>query len=533
MKSLNYSLAFLLLLSLSGCMTGPDYERPDFATADKWSQPMRGGEKDDSPETIHWWTEFSDPQLDALVARALQANLDIKLAESRIREARMNLVRTGAALWPQLNASGSYQRRQTVEMDTSRPPSARANAVFSQSGLSGLSVTGTSPAGPSLSFTPDLRGGGNSTVGVSAGTESLAKKPDRQMDLYQAGFDASWELDIFGGTRRATEAARAEIEAAEETRHAIYISVAAEMARSYFDLRALQQRLSIATNNAENVANSLELVTARFDAGLTSELDVRRAESHLANTRALIPALEYMLEQTIHRMSILCAEAPGALREELIDREDLPEAPPEVLVGIPSEILRRRPDIRREERLLAAATARIGVATADLFPKFSLTGSLMGSSSDFSGLNLSSNRTWSIGPTIRWPVFDAGRIRSNIEIQNIRQEQALLNYESTILQSFAEVENALVLYAQEQNRFVELDKSVEAGEKALELAHDLYARDLVSFLEVLDAERSLFTAQDQRLQSQASVLTSLVSLYKSLGGGWEAPLEVEAAADAS
>ncbi|HNZ49710.1 MAG TPA: efflux transporter outer membrane subunit [Candidatus Hydrogenedentes bacterium] len=521
MKSLRYTVSFLVAVFLAGCMTGPDYQRPDLATPGNWSQPMQGGEKADTPEAVHWWKEFSDSRLDALVSRALAANLDIRLAESRIREARGNLVRTGAALWPQLNVSGSYQRRQIAEINTSRPPSARANAVFSKNGLTGLSISGTSPAGPGVSITPDLRGGGNTTVGVSAGTESLAKKPDRQMDLYQTGFDASWELDIFGATRRAKEAARAEIEAAEENRRAVYISVAAEMARSYFDLRALQHRLAIARSNTATVENSLQLVQARFDAGLTSELDVRRAEAQLANTRALIPALEYGIEQAIHRMSILCAEIPGALREELITTEELPDAPPEVLVGIPSELLRRRPDIRRDERLLAAATARIGVATADLFPKFMLTGSLMGSASDFSGLSLGANRIWSIGPAIRWPVFDAGRIRANIDIQNARQEQALLSYEKTVIQSFAEVENALVLYAQEQNRFEELGKSVEAGEKALAIANDLYAQGLVSYLEVLDAERTLFTARDQRLQSQVSVLTSLVSLYKALGGGWE------------
>lgn len=179
MKSLRYTVSFLVAVFLAGCMTGPDYQRPDLATPGNWSQPMQGGEKADTPEAVHWWKEFSDSRLDALVSRALAANLDIRLAESRIREARGNLVRTGAALWPQLNVSGSYQRRQIAEINTSRPPSARANAVFSKNGLTGLSISGTSPAGPGVSITPDLRDGGNTTVGVSAGTESLAKKPDQ------------------------------------------------------------------------------------------------------------------------------------------------------------------------------------------------------------------------------------------------------------------------------------------------------------------------------------------------------------------
>lgn len=525
MKSVGWITLALLGALMTGCMTGPDYEKPDLTVPEHWSQPLEGGETDASPERIHWWTAFSDPTLESLVARALASNLDLQTAESRIREARASLIMTGAALWPQVNTSASYQRRQSVETPASGGPSGRGTAVFSQNGLQGISVTGSTPGGPSVTLSPDLSGQGNTTVSVSMGTEGAAAPPSRYSNLYQAGFDASWELDLFGGVRRATEAARAEIEAAEESRRSLLIMVAAEVARTYFDLRAFQNRLDISRKNIRTLEESLELVTARFNAGLTNELDVKRAEAQLANMRSTVPAMEYSVEQAIHRLGILSGLEPGALREELTDAAPLPPAPPEVLVGLPSELLSRRPDVRYAERELAAATARIGVATADLFPKFSLTGSFSGTDDTFPGLRLGANHIWSIGPAVQWPVFDAGRIRANISIQNARQEQALLNYEKTVLISLEDVENALVRYAKEQNRLVELTTAVEASQKALDIANDLYKQGLVNFLNVLDAERTLFAAEDQRVQSEANVLTSLVALYKALGGGWETPVE--------
>lgn len=512
----------LLAALISGCMTGPDYQKPDLTVPDHWGQPLEGGEKNASPERVHWWKEFTDPTLESLVTRALESNLDLQIAESRIREARANLVMTGAALWPQVNSSASYQRRQSVDTSMSGSASGRGSAVFSQDGLAGVSVTGTPANGPSITFSPDLTGSGNSTVSISAGTEGAGMSVDRYSNVYQAGFDASWELDLFGGVRRATEAARAEIEATEASRRSILIMVAAEVARTYFDLRAFQNRLDIAQKNIRTLEESLELVKARFEAGLTNELDVKRAEAQLANMRSSVPTMEYYVEQAIHRLGILAGLEPGALKVELDPLAPLPPAPPEVLVGLPSALLCRRPDIRYAERELAAATARIGVATSDLFPKFSLTGFFSGTDDTFAGLRLGANHTWSLGPSVRWPIFDAGRIRANIKVQNARQEQALLAYEKAVLTSLEDVENALVLYAKEQNRLVDLATSVEAGRKALDIAEDLYKQGLVNFLNVLDAERSLFAAEDQLIQCKANVLTSLVSLYKALGGGWEA-----------
>ncbi|MCX5771031.1 MAG: efflux transporter outer membrane subunit, partial [Candidatus Hydrogenedentes bacterium] len=345
------------------------------------------------------------------------------MAESRIREARANLQITRAGLWPQVNAGASYQRSQSKAVSPANGGSKPGlSATVSQQGLS-VTATPSGPTGPSVTVVPDLTGGGNSRVTVNSGAS--AQKVDRQSDLFPAGFDASWELDVFGGTRRAAEAARAEVEAAQENRNAVLTTLVAEVASNYFDLRETQNRLEIARQNIKILQDSLDLVRARFEAGLTNELDVKTAEALLALTQSSVPALEVAAQLSIHRLGVLMGNEPGLLLNELATAAPLPPTPPEVLVGLPSELLRRRPDIRYVERLLAAATARVGVATSDLFPRFFLTGSIARSSGEFEGLRLGANQLWSIGPSISWPVFDAGRIRANIKVQNARQEQAL------------------------------------------------------------------------------------------------------------
>lgn len=513
----------LVLLSalLTACMTGPDYTDPNLPVPEKWSESLEGGESAAGPPPVRWWNAFTDPTLDSLVRRAIEANLDLRTAEARVREARAGLLMAEADLWPQLNASASYQRSQSVRPPSGPDASGRASATLSPAGLMGLGLTVTPAKGPSVTVSPDLTGGGNPTATVSMGTEGAGSTVKRQNGLYQAGFDASWEIDVFGGIRRANEAARAEVEAAEEHSRSVLTSVVAELALTYFELRGTQNRLDIARQNVKTLEDSLALVQSRFDAGLTNELDVKIAEAQLATTRSSIPTMEFIIKQAIHRLGVLLGSDPGALQDEVSAPTPLPSAPPEVLVGLPTDLLRRRPDVRQAERTLAAATARIGVATADLFPKFSLTGSFRGTDDTFEGLRLGDNHVWSFGPSVRWPVFDAGRIRANIQVQNARQEQALLGYEKAVRVSLEEVENALVLYAKEQNRLVELIAAVEANQKALDIAEDLYTNGLVNFLNVLDTQRSLFAAQDQLIQSKSAILKNLVSLYKALGGGWE------------
>jgi NodT family efflux transporter outer membrane factor (OMF) lipoprotein len=476
----------LMIALVSGCMTGPEYKKPDVPVPEKWSGPLENGEKAGrawtvpwravgAPQLALWWKVFGDPVLDSLMTRAVESNLDLRTAEARVHEARAALRMTEADLAPQLNAAGSYTR----------------NRIQAQ--------------------TP---------TGEVAALET---------DLYQAGFDASWELDIFGGTRREAEAARADAAGAEEARQDVLVTLVAEVARNYIELRGVQNRLDIARKNIGIQQDSLAITRSRFQAGLTSELDVKQAEAQLATLQASVPTLETAIKRSIHRLGGLLGRPPGTLEDKglqpLVDdvstTASLPSPPLEVAVGLPSDLLRRRPDVRQAERKLAAATARIGVATASLFPRFSLTGSFGGQSDTIEGLKLGANHIWSIGPSVIWPVFDGGRIRANIRVQNARQEQALAAYEKAVMTSLEDVENALVAYAKEQNRFVCLSDAVEANRRALDIANDLYSRGLVNFLNVLDAERSLFAAEDQQTQSKAAVLTNLVALYKSLGGGWD------------
>lgn len=524
MRNFGAFAAGLLVVGSAGCVVGPDYERPSVTVPDQWSNELEQGVSTGESDLAEWWKTFDDPMLDALVQQAIEANLDLRAAESRIREARAAETFSEADLWPALNASAGYRRIQNVKPEE---PSRR----FTIAGLSatatplGLAPSATIlPAGalgPSINISPDLTGGGNSRVTVSTPQARGTGGLQRHDDLYQAGFDAGWELDLFGGTRREIEAARAVTEAVEESRRDIQVSLTAEVARQYFSLRAAQAGLEIATKNIEIQQNTLDLVRARFDAGLVGELDVKNAEAQLASTEATVPTYAAAVQYAIHRLGVLLGGRPDALQDELSTVAALTTPPPDVPIGLPSDLLRRRPDVRQAERELAAATARIGVATADLFPKVSLTGLFSSQDDVLYGIKRNANMTWSIGPSIRWPVFDAGRIRANIGIQNERQEQALLAYEQAVLLSLEDVENALVAYAKEQNRMLSLAKAAEANRDAVAIAGDLYSQGLVNFLSVLEAERSLAATEAQHIQSRAAVLTHLVALFKALGGGWD------------
>lgn len=518
MRALQMTAALLALLP-AGCVVGPDYEKPSPPLPDAWSTPLEGGEAAGEPDIAEWWRVFGDPALDALVARALEGSLDLRMAEARIRESRAAEEISGADLWPALNASAGYKRLQNRKAEAADPSISSSTGLSAQGVSRSYTLSPGGAGGPSVTVAPDLTGAGNSRVTVNRGR--TASTPSRRADLFQAGFDARWELDVFGGTQREMEAARASREAAEEDLRAVRVSLAAEVARNYFTLREAQASLDIAARNAALQRDSLDLVRARAEAGLTGELDVRAAETQVAVTESGLPGHAARVQYAIHRLGVLMGRAPGALREELAPAQDLPPAPPMVPVGLPSDLLRRRPDVRAAERNLAAATARIGVATADLFPKFALTGALSGQDDALYGLKRGANLLWSVGPTVQWPVFDAGRIRANIGVQTARQEQALAAYEKAVLISLEEAENALVAYAREQNRLASLDQAVTAANGALTLAKDLFAQGLTDYLRVLDAERSVASAEAQRAQSRAAVLTHLAALYKALGGGWD------------
>jgi outer membrane protein, multidrug efflux system len=430
---------------------------------------------------IEWWTVFHDPQLDSLVDRALRSNKSLQLAEARILQARAQRIIAGATGLPMLDASGSYTRFQ------------RSNNAFS---LASGGTTGTTTGTSSSSF--------------------LARG-----DLFQADLDASWEIDVFGGVRRAVEAANADIGAAQEDFRDTLVTLLGEVATNYFQLRGNQRRIAVAVENIDIQRKTVELTQGRFQAGLASRLEVAQAEALLATTESQIPPLETTVRQSIHQLGVLLGSEPEALLPELSPPRAMPPAPPEVPAGLPSDLLRRRPDIRRSERQLAAATAQIGVAVADLFPKLSLTGSYGFQSTSISNLFSSGSQSWTLGPGLTVPLFRGGQIRGNIQVQTALQKQTLATYENTVLTALQDVENSLVAYTQAQAARSSLARAVSASQEATDISQDLYEKGLSDFLNVLQSENALYQTQDRLIQNDQLALTSLVALFKALGGGWE------------
>ena len=460
-------------LLFSGCTVGPDYRAPAIAAPANWSESPAAGTTTGNAEMTRWWTTFGDAGLDSLIDRAVRSNPDLRLAEARLREARASRGFAEANLWPTANASASYQR----QLESKHQP-----------------LLGSLPLPPGIPF---------------------------ENNVYQAGFDASWELDLFGGQRRALEAATADVAASQADRNDVLVSLLAEVARNYVQVRGLQRRLAVAQDNIRLQDDTVNLTRKRFQSGMTSQLDVSQAAALLADTRSQVPTLEATLEQTMHQLATLLGQEPGALVAELSGQAPIPPTPPGVPVGLPADLLRRRPDVRRAERQLASASALIGVQTAELFPKLSLTGDL-GLLSVSTGDFLSSgSKFFSIGPTLQWRIFDAGRIRANIRVQNAKQEEALATYEKTVLASLREVEDGLAAYAKEHVRYRYLKEEVGQDQQSVELSKAQYAQGQISFLNVLDSQRSLNLAQDLLVQSQQAVTQDLIALYKALGGGWE------------
>jgi multidrug efflux system outer membrane protein len=481
---------FLLCFAgLAGCEVGPNYHRPEEKIQSNWVAPPTTQASVTVQEPIQidqWWTTFNDPTLDTLIKRAAFQNLDVASAAERIRQARAEVGVATAGFFPGVNANGSYSRS------------------FSAAGGSTVIVT-------------------NNGVGTSTGTSTSAKRVGpRPHDFWQAGFDASWELDVFGGVRRSIEAADYTLEAAEEDRRDVLIIVFGEVATDYIALRGFQQEIDIAQENLSTQVHNADIARKKKSLGTATELDIANADAVVFTTRSQIATFVSSEQQEIYALGVLLGQDPTTLIAELSSVGKIPIAPPVVPVGLPSELLRRRPDIRRSERQLAAATASVGVAVAQLFPQFSLTGTLSVQGSRIQALSNLGDRFWSFGPNITWPVFDAGRIWSNIEIQKSIRSQAYLLYRSTVLLALQDVETQLTAYAQEQQRRAALADAVAANQKAVEVATARYQQGgLTDFLSVLVAEQSLFSTQDALVQSNRNVGTYLVALYKALGGGWQ------------
>jgi outer membrane protein, multidrug efflux system len=453
-------IAFSMLLF--ACTTvGPNYQPPKQEIPQQWNETTSSLVPTEDLKGGAWWALFHDPLLDFLVTEATAANRNLRKALARVREARA--LRIIAAANGSLSAStgGSSSRR-------------------------------------------------------SDNTSSAGGK----QDLFQLGFDARWELDIFGGIERATEAADATLAAAHEELRDVLVSLQAEVVNTYLDLRGTQKRIVTTLNNISTQEKTVAVVRGRFHMGLGNELDLMNAENQLALTRAALPALRKSSKQSMHQLAILLGRTPESLVAQLSKETTDLELPTEIPIDLPSELLRRRPDIRAAERHLAAATAEIGVATSDLFPKFSLAALLGLQSNNLSDLLVRSSRYWSVGPTISLSLFDRGKVRANIEVRNARRDLALAEYEQKVLSALGEVENTLVTFNSEQETRRILNEAVVSGQKAVTIANGLYAAGLSDFLNVLQSEKALSQSQDQLVLSEQRLNQSIVSLFKALGGGW-------------
>lgn len=454
--------AFAVAL-LSGCAVGPDYERPRTKAPEQW-----GESADTAPADLSaWWTVFKDETLNRLVERAVKANHDLRIAAGRVAESRAEQGVVLGALLPEIDADASHSHSR-------QSPNAQPFAL----------------------------------------THVYQSR-------YHVGFDASWEIDLFGGVQRAYEAASADHESWIENRRAVLVTLLGEVARNYVAYRGSQLNRSVLRQNAATARETAEIARARLAAGVATTLDVARAEAQLASAEAALPPAEVLLKQFSHRLSVLTGEPPGALARELAADGPIPSASERVIIGLPSDLLLRRPDVRQAERRLASQTARIGVAVSELYPKISLTGAFGLDSLGSADLLKWQSRAWSLGPSIRWPIFAAGRLRAQIAVEDARKEQLLAAYEKSVLTALEDVENALVQYLREQERLKSLIEAATADRRAIVLADDLYRKGLTSFLDVLDAQRTFYSTELELGRSKADVALYLVALYKALGGGWE------------
>lgn len=465
-----WGLVVSTTLILTGCAVGPNYSEPNTPIAKSWYSQLKGGltSENAEPNTLaFWWTTLNDRELSSLVERAVKGSLDLKSAYSRIRQARAQRGIAAADLFPTINSNGSEKWTR----------GSKANG-----------------------------GSGDTTT------------------LYSANFDASWETDIFGGVRRSVEAANASLQSSKEDLRDVLVTLVSEVALNYVDVRVYQARLAVVNENLKSQQETYDLVAWRNQAGLSDELAVQQALYNLESTRSEIPTLNTGLQEAMNRIAVLLGEQPGKVQSELETNAPIPVPSPKVAIGVPAQMLRQRPDVRKAERDLAAQTAKVGVATADLYPKFTLSGSIGIEAPFFSQFknNIGNSNNWTLsgGPGISWAIFQGGAIRENIKVQSELQEQALMTYESTVLSALEEVENAIVAYANEQDRIESLEKATKAAQSAADLAWQEYYTGLTDFTDILNAQRSLLEFQNQLMQSHGNATSNLIKLYKTLGGGW-------------
>jgi multidrug efflux system outer membrane protein len=462
------ALAALLIILLSGCMVGRDYIPVSEEMPSAWNQPLSSAMKSEPNLPVRWWEIFGDAELNHLVELAVANNRDVKAAFSRLEASRALRDYTTGQYYPTVDAAGYYSR--------------------SQSSKDGVMQT--------------------------------HDEPDA-INLHSGGFDFLWEIDLFGKIRRSVESSEASYQASVEDYRDVMVTLLAEVCRNYVDLRTTQMRIAYAEDNIKIQRDTLNLTKSRYESEIAGELDVRQAELNLANTQAEIPSLRIAETGSRNRLAVLVGQMPGTLEKQLSQSQPLPSIKEKIAVGLPADLLRQRPDIRRAERQLAAQTAQIGVATADLYPSLQLMGTFEIQSRQLTGLGNIHNKAYSFGPGMQWRLFDANRIKNTIKIEEATTRELLAKWENTVLSAVEDVENAMESYVQQGERKTSLDNSVKASLRSLELVESQYKSGLTDFQNVLDTQRTLFGQQDKLAASQGEVLKSLVRIYKGFGGGWQ------------
>lgn len=455
---------------LNGCVSvGPDYEPPETAMPDSWHMAVQEEFVSGNPDLQNWWTVFGDEMLNELIARASTNNLDLKSASARIEQAAALRGVSASQYWPEITGAAAAS---TVQ---------------------------------------------NTAANTPAGT-------DRQGELYQAGLTMAWELDLWGRIRRSVESADASMQAVVEDYRDILVVLYADIAINYINVRTLQERIRFAENNLQAQTKTYKLTKDRFDSGLVPALDVAQSELNLSRTRSIIPPMRQQLAEGVNRLSVLVGEMPYALEQELEQAKPIPAAPDELMVVLPAELLRQRPDIRRAERNLASQNALIGATKAELYPTLTLPGTLAVESSG-SDLFSGDNVLYSFGPQLRWSIFNGRRIRSQVNAEEAATRAALHTYEQTLLLALEEVEDAMSAYAHEKDRIESLEVAAAKAQRSVDLVTELYRSGLTDFQNVLNMEQALLEQQDLLADSHGLVGSYLVAVYKALGGGWDTSVE--------
>lgn len=467
--AMKVALSLLSVSLLAGCVVGPDYVQPQLALPAHW-----GSKKEQKParppELSQWWLQLRDPLLNTLITEAVEGNLDVALAKAKIREARATYREQKGTLVPSLDSSASTTRTRSASAD------------------------------------------GRSDAGVNT--------------QYQGGFDASWELDLFGGNRRGLEAAQYRVEAAEEELRDTLVTLVGDVASYYIQAREYQALLTLARSSAVSQRKTAKLTREQFTAGEATGVDDAKADAQALSTEADIPTYQISYSQTVHRLSILLGQPPSALEERLKKSGAIPLPKAPVSTGIPADILLNRPDVRLAERQLAQYTAKIGQAEANRYPSISLTGDIATSALSASDLGKKSTIGWSLGPTLSVPIFQGGQLKAAVDVAKAQRDQYFVSYQAAVLDAMEDIENAIVSLSQTRTRYAKLASSAASYRRAADLSRTLNEAGAVDFLDVLDAERSLYSAEEALIQSRADIATYFIAVNKALGGGWDGGIDV-------